>query len=155
MAIVIMSQPIYLYIAIGLGVTTLLLAVWVLILELRLRKLFKGKSGRDLEEVISSIRKELSKTNITVEEIEKYLKTAEVRIQKSVQKIGLVRFNPFENTGSNQSFAISLLDEKNDGIVISSLYSRDKMGVYAKPIVNGKSEYSLSEEEEEAIEQAE
>jgi hypothetical protein len=67
-----------------------------------------------------------------------------------------VRFNAFSQNaaGGNQSFAIALLDEKLSGVVFSTLYARDRVGVYAKPIENGTSTFTLTEEEEEAVEKA-
>lgn len=72
----------------------------------------------------------------------------------NVQKVGLIRFNPFREVGGNQSFSIALLDGTNSGVVITSLYTREGNRVYGKPIKNGQSEYLLSAEEREAIEQA-
>jgi hypothetical protein len=74
--------------------------------------------------------------------------------QFSVQKVGIVRFNPFSGVGSDQSFSIALLDRKDDGVVITSLYTRNESRIYGKPIKSGQSEYSLSEEEKQAIEKA-
>jgi len=72
-----------------------------------------------------------------------------------IQKIGLIRFNPFIETGGNQSFALSLLDGKNDGLVISSLHSRLQTRWYAKTVKNGVGEeHELSEEEKKVINQA-
>ena len=67
---------------------------------------------------------------------------------------GLVRFNPFEETGGNQSFALALLDADGDGWVLSSLHARSGTRVYAKAIVGGRSDTGLSEEETTAIKQA-
>jgi len=72
----------------------------------------------------------------------------------SVQKVGVVRFNPFKEVGGNQSFSIALLDGNNSGVVITSLYTREGNRVYGKPIKNGRAEYLLSEEEKEAINKA-
>lgn len=72
----------------------------------------------------------------------------------SIQKVGLVRFNPFKEIGGNQSFSLALLDGNDCGIVISSLYSSQENRFYGKTIKNGKSEYSLSKEEKEAIKMA-
>ena len=72
----------------------------------------------------------------------------------SVQKIGIVRFNPFKEVGSNQSFSIALLNGKDDGMVITSLYNREGNRVYGKPVKNGESSYSLSKEEQAAIDKA-
>ncbi len=73
------------------------------------------------------------------------------RSQRSLQHIGLVRFNPFDDTGSDQSFAIALLDDERDGIVISSLHGRANTRVFAKPVSRGASSHNLSDEETQAI----
>src|SRR3972149_6302891 len=75
----------------------------------------------------------------------------EEQARKAVQRVGLVRFNPFEDTGSNQSFALALLDEDGDGVVVSSLHSRNAPRLYAKPVVAGGTEAALSAEEAEAL----
>jgi len=72
----------------------------------------------------------------------------------SVQKVGMVRFNPFSEIGGDQSFSAAFLDKNNNGVVITSLYSREGNRVYGKAIKKGGSEHSLSEEEKEAIEKA-
>ena len=72
-------------------------------------------------------------------------------IQTTIQKIGITRFTPFKEIGGNQSFSIALLDKKDDGIIITSIYSKERSRMFAKPIKNGESTYKLSQEEEEAI----
>ncbi len=121
-------------------------------MEIRLRKLFRGKKAGDLEEIFHSLSEDLRNLQISREKTEEYLKEAEGRIKKSLKKIGIVRFNPFgEVAGSNQSFSIAFLDENGSGAVISALYIRDKIRTYAKPVEKYKSEYTLTPEEEEAI----
>ncbi len=71
-----------------------------------------------------------------------------------IQKLGVVRFNPFSGVGSDQSFSIALLDSNDNGVVITSLYTRNENRVYAKPLKAGRSEYLLSAEEKNAIEKA-
>lgn len=95
------------------------------------------------------------------EELEGKIKEAFLRIDnvdailaKTIQKTGLVRFNPFNAVGGNQSFTIALLDEKNNGFIISSLFVQEGNRVYAKTIKDGKSDHALSAEEKEAIEKA-
>lgn len=75
------------------------------------------------------------------QELNKKLSTAEVK-----------RFNAFSNTGSDLSYAVALLDDEHSGVVLSSIYGREESRTYAKPIVNGQSVYSLTEEEQEVIE---
>lgn len=135
--------------------------IWNVLLEIRLKKerqrinsFFKGKKTEDLEGVISEILRRERKTEIDLQKIFKKLKTLDEIALKSIQKVGIVRFNPFEGIGGNQSFSIALLDQKDAGVVISSYHSKDTTRVYAKPIKNGESEYPLSKEEEEAIKQA-
>lgn len=144
-----MSFVNYIYI-INIGVVALL-ALWILAIELRLKKIFRGGGSKNLEQTLSSFGGELKKLDISREETEKYLITVEKRLRQSVQNVNTIRFNPFQDSGSNQSFAVAFLNEKGDGVVISSLYSREKVSVYAKPIKNYASEYTLSEEEKQAI----
>ena len=73
------------------------------------------------------------------------------RLRKSIRGVETVRFNPFPDQGSNQSFAIGMVDETGDGVVLSSLYARERMSIFAKPVKGGKSEYELTEEEKEAL----
>ena len=75
-------------------------------------------------------------------------------IAKCIQKVGIVRYSAFKDTGSDLSFAAALLDEKNNGIVFNGIYSREISNIYAKPVENGNSKYTLSDEEVEAIEKA-
>jgi hypothetical protein len=70
----------------------------------------------------------------------------------SLQKIGVVRFNPFKGVGGDQSFSIAILDAHDSGVVMTSLYTREENRIYGKPVKGGRSEYSLSEEEKKAIE---
>ena len=74
---------------------------------------------------------------------------------KCIQKVGIVRYNAYKDTGSDLSFTVALLDEKNDGIVFNGIYSREMSNIYAKPVIGGKSEYTLTEEEKNAILRAE
>ena len=88
-----------------------------------------------------------------------YLKSYCDKIQKEgllhIQKIGLVRFNPFKDTGGDQSFILSLVDGNDTGVIISGLYARSGTRWYAKRIVKGKSiEHELSDEEKKALKEA-
>ena len=86
-----------------------------------------------------------------VDKLNEKLEDFEKKSQSMLQGVGVVRFNPFSETGSNQSFSLAILDRKKDGVVITSFYSREGSNVYGKTIKNGESEYSLSEEEQKAI----
>lgn len=121
----------------------------------RLKIFFKNHNNAgDFEGVISEQIKRTRKIQDELKEIKRQNNYLYEIGLKSIQKIGLKRFNPFNEVGSNQSFVIALLDNKNDGLIISSLFLREGMRIYAKPLKNGKSKYSLSEEEKETIKEA-
>jgi hypothetical protein len=130
-------------------------AIWIVITEKRLKRFFLGKKAKDLEETISILENDMAKLNRAKDSIEKEISLMNKKIKKSIRGLETIRFNPFPDQGSNQSFAIGMLDEEGDGLVISSLYSRERMSVFAKPIKAGISEYELSTEEKEALKKAE
>ncbi len=108
------------------------------------------KEPENLDEILSQFKdleKNFGKISEELENLKKENKF-------SVQRVGVVRFNPFKEIGGDQSFSAALLDGNNDGIVITSLYTREGNRVYGKPIKAGLSEYLLSEEEKKAIEMA-
>ena len=107
----------------------------------------KNKEPVDIQEVLLSFKRLSEKVDKLNEKLEDF----EKKSQSMLQGVGVVRFNPFSETGSNQSFSLAILDRKKDGVVITSFYSREGSNVYGKTIKNGESEYSLSEEEQKAI----
>ncbi|MBU3942834.1 MAG: DUF4446 family protein [Nanoarchaeota archaeon] len=105
--------------------------------------------------------KDIKKVLKEFEELKKEFEKVSLGLQKmkeenkmSIQKVGIIRYNPFSNTGSDLSFSIALLDGANNGIVITSLYSREGNRVYGKDVEKGISQYSLSKEESEIIKKA-
>ncbi len=110
----------------------------------------KDKEPQDLKGALKKIK---SLEN-NIGELSKKIDSLEKKSKLAVQKIGLTRYNPFSGTGGNQSFTIALLDENNNGLVVTSIYSQDGNRVYSKPVEEGKSEFELSEEEKKAIEKA-
>jgi hypothetical protein len=110
----------------------------------------KKKEPENLQEILSQFKNLKENFEKFSEELEKLKKESKF----SIQKIGIVRFNPFFEIGGNQSFSVALLDGNNNGFVITSLYTREGNRIYAKPIVDEKSQYLLSKEEKEAIEKA-
>ncbi|MDP3784593.1 MAG: DUF4446 family protein [bacterium] len=146
-----MNQQILIYV---FGTIAAALVAWLIFMEVRLSRVFGGKKAGDLEGVLREITKELEELHKSREDIEKYLAEVEQRLKRSVQYVGVIRFNPFQDSGSDQSFAIALMDEKKNGMVISSLYSREVSRLYAKPLEGGASRYQLSDEEKKSIEAA-
>ncbi len=147
--------------AIAIAVVLLLLLFWNIYLHYylskikkRTRSFFASSEGKDLEEIIY---KQIKKTDKVDDEIKKIIednKRIKSDLAKCVQKVSVVRFNPFGDVGGNQSFVIALLDNSLNGVIIQSLYSREGVRVYSKQIKGGKSEYALGKEEEEAIKMA-
>ena len=143
-------------IAIGLFGIALVLVAWIIHLERRLGRLMRGKAGADLEDTLSGIEKDIQGLAKFRSDINEYLEDVEKRVRKSVQGVSTVRFNAFEGTGEggHQSFATAFLNEEGDGVVVSSIRARDRVGIYAKPVLSHTSEYELTEEEHAAIAKA-
>ncbi len=141
--------------AAGAVLLSLIALALLLSLRRRLARLALGRGG-SLEETIAILSRDTKELQSFRAELEKYLKLAELRMRGSLQGMGVVRFNPFQGDGSggNQSFCVALLDERHSGVVFSTLYARDRVGVYAKPIENGVSTFELTREEQDAIEKA-
>ncbi len=114
-------------------------------------KLGKGKNiEQDLENYMCRVE-EVEKKNI---QLTTFVKKVDTDFRNCIQKIGMVRYNAFKDTGSDLSFTLALLDKKNDGVVLNGIYSREMSNIYAKPVENGKSSYTLSVEEQQAIQKA-
>jgi hypothetical protein len=136
--------------ALGVALLALLTAVYLL---LRMRSVGRrggggaAADGLTLEATVAAELERLAR-------LESRLDALAQAGRGAVQHVGVVRYNPFEDTGSNQSFALALLDDRGDGVVISSLHSRQSTRLYLKPISGGRSETALSDEEAEALRQA-
>lgn len=118
-------------------------------------KLTKATGATNLKDILEKM---LGSQNLSTKRIDELVNRCE-EIKKDgslhTQKVGLVRFNPFKDTGGDQSFVLAMLDGRNNGVVISSLHSRSGTRWYAKKIVEGRGkEHELSEEEERAIKEA-
>ncbi len=138
---------------IGVSIVALGLLAWNIRLEVRLSKMRYGKNAERLDESMSNIHTHLDSLEKTKQAIIDHLTSVEERLKKSVQSIETVRFNPFQGTGSggNQSFASAFLNENGDGVILSSLYSRDRVSVFSKPLNAFESSYDLSEEEKKVV----
>ena len=123
-------------------------------LEKKHKKMMRGTNTKNLEEFITSYLDKVDEANATSLQLIDENKKLEEKIKKCVQKTGVVRYKAFENIGSDLSFSVALLDENNDGVVLTGIYGRDHSNTYAKPIDKGISRYDLSEEEKSALKQA-
>jgi hypothetical protein len=118
---------------------------------LQYQRLVRDGPGGNLEELLDRQLELADRTSGRVGELEQMHAELRQAMRRTVQRVGLVRFNPFSDTGGDQSFSIALLDGEGDGLVISSLFSRSETRVFAKPIQGGQSKYNLTEEEQQAI----
>ncbi len=118
-------------------------------------KLTKGVTKKELTAVLKKLLNDFDKHEKEIRVLVKKAEGLNKDNLYNIQKVGLVRYNPFAETGGDQSFCLSLLDGNNNGLVISSLHSRDATRIYAKPVKKGKAAgYDLSAEEKQAIKRA-
>jgi hypothetical protein len=150
--------PILGALVVALVVVVLLLLAAVIVLfrrtsafERRFMSLTRGSEGKSLEAVLDAHLDKVYSVAREVDELAARSAVMEQVQRHAFQRIGLVRFNPFEDTGGNQSFALALLDHHGDGFVISSLHARAGTRVYGKAVSRGTSETTLSSEESEAL----
>jgi hypothetical protein len=148
-------------IVVGLVVAVLVLLLLIVVQSFRIRWLGRrlealtgGSDGGSLEGVLGGHLERVRKAVGDVERVAVRTTTVERDVKRSLGRVGLVRFNPFEDTGGNQSFALAILDAQGDGFVVSSLHARAGTRVYAKAIRGGLAEGALSDEESEALRQA-
>ncbi|MHB8890999.1 MAG: DUF4446 family protein [Candidatus Limnocylindrales bacterium] len=146
-------------VALAVACAALLVAVVLLVrrtsrLDRRLRGLTRGEDGRSLEAMLDAHLDKVYAVAREVDDLAARSAVLEAVQRTAVQRVGIVRFNPFEDTGGNQSFALALLDADGDGVVVSSLHARSLTRVYGKAVAGGKAEAALSAEETEALKQA-
>ncbi|MDD3661771.1 MAG: DUF4446 family protein [Candidatus Dojkabacteria bacterium] len=144
--------PIVLIIA--LAGTSAFLWVRIRSLESRVHTLSRGTKDRDLSSLIKDIEHLLEKTNVDIAEMHKEFEHIRSDTATFFRKIGLVRFQAFKDTGGDQSFSLALLNENNNGFVLSTLFGRDFSKIYAKSVENGSSSHTLTDEEKQAINEA-
>ncbi|KGM96115.1 hypothetical protein Z968_07330 [Clostridium novyi A str. 4552] len=148
-------QP-YIILALIFVVVILLIIMLALLksmnrLEKRQRRLTRGMNNKNLEEIITSYLDKIDEVKEESYEVRNQQQELSERLSKCVQRVGVVRYKAFEDVGSDLSFSIALLDNNNDGVVITGIYGRNDSTVYAKPIDKGISRYDLSQEEQEVL----
>lgn len=138
------------YILIGI---VLILVGWIIRLEVRINRLLKGSDARSLEDSIVQSKKDIENLETFKKDSLDYWTSVEKRLNRSIQSVETIRFNPFKGVGEggSQSFATSFVSEKGDGVVVSSLYSRERVSVFSKPIKQFESQFDLTEEEQSVI----
>jgi hypothetical protein len=143
-------------VALLVGLLALLLAFWLILRTRRLTRLstFRPEMPADLQDRVERESTRLDQLTAQVSDLSGRLPPVEGRSSAALQRVGIVRFNPFEDTGGQQSFAVALLDSAGSGFVISSLHSRQATRLYLKQVTQGKSDTTLGDEEAQAIRQA-
>ena len=139
----------------GVAIIILLLLFWIIRLEITLRKLLGKRSGT-LDDALDTLRTDVDYLKKYSEAATGHFAIVDKKLKKTISGNETVRFNPFrgDGSGSNQSFATALVNSEGDGVIISSLYSRDHISIFGKPVKNMKSEYELSAEEKTALQKA-
>ena len=145
-----------------LGAGILLLSIWCIILTVLVAKekqvfkdLSKGVTKKDLLSILKQITHSQSKNSENLEKVVQQIETIHKLNRNHLQKMGFVRFNPFSDTGGDQSFCLCLLDQNNNGIVITSLHSRDTTRLYAKYVAEATlKDVEFSQEESRCYQEA-
>ena len=149
----------FLLILMGAIIIIFILYIIELIKLCRIKKQYKNfmkklGNGTDIQEILEKHIDRINKTITKNDELEKLCVRIDSDIRNCIQKVGIYRYNAYKDTGSELSFTLALLDEKNNGVVLNGIYSREMSNIYAKPVENGNSTYKITEEEREAIKRA-
>lgn len=149
-------NPVYLFL--GLAVLTLILLILVIVqmvqlgkLKTRYGKFMRGKDGKSLEKDVIALYQDNQILKTTVEKNKKDIRTLYKNMEFTFQKIGIVRYDAFQQMGGKLSFSLALLNERNDGFIINSVHGSDGCYSYTKEIHGGKCEITLSNEEKVAL----
>lgn len=149
------------YIIIALSAYSLLLTILIIIAlvkssneKKRWLSFTEGVNVSNIEELLSNNASRISALEEENRNIKAELKNIDMNLSFAVQNVGIVKYDAFDNVGNHLSFSLALLDRYKNGVVITSIYGRDFTTLYGKPVRLGKSEYPLSEEEEDAIDRA-
>lgn len=141
------------FILLGLLLVGWGIAAWhIAVLRKKIAKLYGGveMAGDDMH---AEVIRRLNRLEAQLEELQPRLQHAEQVVGVSLHKVGFVRFNPFQDTGGDNSFILVLLDSENTGVMVSSLFAREGVRIYGKAIERGRSKHQLSAEEKAALEE--
>lgn len=136
------------FLAIGLWLVAL--TGFIVYRELQFRRLFRSREG-DVRSLLEKLLASSELAQKTIKDVNQKIEVITKKDIRHIQKLGLVRFNPFRDAGGNQSFTLALLNEDNTGIVLTGLHARETTRLYVKDVIRGESRSELSKEEKEAI----
>ena len=120
----------------------------------RYRKMMTGVDGANIERMLMGHLDEVKKVVAPNDRIDAENQRLDALLQTALTRVGVVRFRAFEDMGSDLSYAVALLDSHNNGVVLSSIFGREDSRSYVKPIKDGKSTYTMTAEEEKALQEA-
>jgi len=131
----------------------LIALIFAIAMHIKVSRIFRSANSSDIEKLLKLHSKTLEDFVRYQAESTLYMKSLDERIKKKMVSAATLRFNPFqgEGTGGNQSFSSVFADEEGNGVVITSMHTRERTNVFAKPLKNWQSEYELTEEEKESI----
>ena len=115
------------------------------------REFFSGKNAGSLEDFIIKQNQKINELTGRADFLEAKIRDLQEVQKVSIQKVGVVRYNPFKDDGGNLSFSVAMLDGRDNGLVITSMHGRDQNRIYTKPVKNGVSEFTLTAEEQQAL----
>lgn len=144
----------YTIILLVIGLVLIGLVLQVALLKQRIKLMTRGKNAKSLEETIMGIVSDIDTLQNNFSNHSNQLQILENKTAGSIRGVGTIRFNPFKNAGGNQSFATAFTNEHGDGVIISTLYGRERVSLFAKPIIGWKSEFELTPEEGIALSNA-
>lgn len=143
-----------------LAVVVVMLTAMLIRLQRRLKRFEKShvslqtlSTGKNLDDLLEECLRNLDDQRKHIQASEARLQKIEHKLRAAVDTAKLVRFNAFDDVGGELSFALALLNQQGDGVILSSIHSREESRVYAKPVVGGQSKYPLSKEEQEVLQQ--
>lgn len=136
------------------GLSSLYLAIKLHRLSALYRKMMQGADGQSIEQMMLGRIREIEELKQAVADLQAKHQSLSYDSLNHLQRMGLIRFNAFDNTGSDLSFALAMTDAARNGFVLSGIYGREESRVYAKPIVDGESTYMLTKEEKQALQAA-
>jgi hypothetical protein len=147
------------YGSIGVAIEAVVLAIWGLASAANTRKrylkVFGEERPENVEQLVANLHERVDASVDQFDGFSTRLDAFDRKAAQAISRIGLVRFNPFKDTGSDQSFSAALLNDTGDGLILTSLWGRDEVRLYAKPVDKHESRYVLSQEEKQALDMAE
>jgi hypothetical protein len=146
--------PIMIGVLIALAGAVIYLTVSFMKLRKKLHTFMEGKDGASLEGALSALTQRSANLEDTLHAHKEALEFIDARLARSIRGYSLVRYNAYADTGGEQSFASGLLDEHGDGYILSVITNRNHVGVYAKKVLEGTSDVTLTEEESRALDEA-